>query len=68
MEQNHLLCKGCIDEGVKVIQQLHEDLSPKTYNGAMSVTQLDCMLHYFELFLDFLWNNNINGDLLDELH
>ena len=62
---NKIICyaKGCIDERVKVIQQLHEDLSPKTYNDAMSVTRLDRMLHCFELFLDFLRNNNINGDL-----
>ena len=61
MEQHHLLHKGCIDEGVKVIQQLHEGLSPKTYNDVMSDTRLDRMLHYFELFLDFLRSNN--GDL-----
>ncbi|XP_065883645.1 uncharacterized protein [Dysidea avara] len=47
MEQLQLLHKRCIDEGVKVIQQLHGDLSPKMYNDVMS---------------DFLQNNN-NGDL-----
>ena len=46
MEQHYLLHKGYIDEGVKVIQQLREDLSPKMYNDVMSGTRLDCMLHY----------------------
>ena len=31
------------------------------YNDVMSDTRLDRMLHYFELFINFLWNNN--GDL-----
>ena len=41
-----------------LIQQLHEYLSPKMYNDIMSDTRLDRMFHYFELFLDFLWNKN----------
>ena len=44
MEQLQLLHKRCIDEGVKVIQQLHGDLSPKMYNDVMSGTRLDRML------------------------
>ena len=44
MEQLQLPHKRCIDEGVKVIQQLHEDLSPKMYNDVMSGTRLDHML------------------------
>ena len=44
MEQHHLLHKGCIDEGVKVIQQLREDLSPKTYNDVMSDTSYASLL------------------------